>query len=57
MNCNELISGWPFGKPKQIIFGFGSNFGVKLLQKGNVSGTTKKEWLDQILDFVKKRKG
>ncbi len=51
MNCNELISGWPFGQPKQIVFAFGSNFGVKLLQKGNGSGTTKREWLDRILDL------
>jgi hypothetical protein len=51
MNCNELISGWPFGQPKQIVFAFESNFGVKQLQKGNGSGTTKREWLDRILDL------
>jgi hypothetical protein len=55
MNCNELISGWPFGKPSQIVFAFGGDFGIRMLQKGAVVTGTKEEWLSHIIRFVKSR--
>jgi hypothetical protein len=55
MNCNKLISGWPFGKPSQIAFAFGGDFGIRMLQKGAVVAGTKEEWLSHIIRFVKSR--
>lgn len=35
MNVNELICGWPFSKPIVPIFGFGGQYGAKMLQMGS----------------------
>jgi hypothetical protein len=29
MNCNKLIADWPFGYPKEVIFGYGGEVGVE----------------------------
>jgi hypothetical protein len=34
MNLNELVAGWPFGKPQVAILGFGGAFGARRLARG-----------------------
>jgi hypothetical protein len=55
MNCNELISDWPFGHPKKIIFGFGSEVGVKMLKQVSFLKMTTEQSLVAVLNFVKSR--
>jgi hypothetical protein len=55
MNCNKLIADWPFGYPKEIIFGYGGEMGVKMLRQIYSWKFTKEQTLQAVLDFVKSR--
>jgi hypothetical protein len=49
-NMNELVSEWPFGKPKKAIFGFGGRLGAGRIRRG-LPGTTSKN-LHEVLEDI-----
>jgi hypothetical protein len=53
MNLNELVAGWPFGKPQVAIMGFGGTFGARRLARGVGNQYTTQEVLALQLETTK----
>ena len=52
MNMNEVISNFPVGEPKEITFGFGSNFGIHVLKNSNPN--KRQEYLVEWLKLIER---
>jgi len=53
MNLNKIISNFPVGEPKEIVFGYGSNFGYQILSDSSCKNKNEAmtKWLEQHKSF------
>jgi hypothetical protein len=54
-NVNELFEGWPLGKPKKAIMGFGGRFGASRIQGGLPEKKSLQDVLGLITEGMSKR--
>ena len=52
MNINEVISDFPVGEPNEVTFGFGSDFGIRVLKNSNPS--KRQEYLVEWLKLMER---
>lgn len=52
MNINDVISNFPVSEPNEITFGFGSDFGIRVLKNSNPS--KRQEYLVEWLKLIER---